>query len=119
MFLSQREIEGIQQLAQAAATLTTVTGADAATRGLLRHIEGRVNAAEPANTVTDTGQCSASAVPATVAERIEKIQQSEGNVHLQLCGLLQALSQDPETKLGDMKLIAVALGYKGVMLGMV
>lgn len=108
MPLSQKQIESIQQLAQAASTLSVVTNSDAATRMLLRHIED----------VASEG-CQKKPVPPTVAERIEKIQQSEDNKPLQLYGLLRELSQDPETKLGDLKLIALALGYRGVMAGLV
>lgn len=119
MSLTQSQIQSVQQLAGAAATLTTVTGADQATRGLLRQIEELVNGPAPKATTQASASASAEAKKETVADRIEYIQCSEANVHIKLYGLLKELSQNPETKLGDMKLVAVALGYRGVMLGMV
>lgn len=115
MSMTQSQIQSVQQLAGAAATLTSVNGADQATRGLLRQIEELVNGPAPKAPT----QASAETKKETVADRIEYIQCSEADVHIKLYGLLKELSQNPETKLGDMKLVAVALGYQGVMLGMV
>lgn len=108
MSLKHSSIEHIAMLAGAANALSCVTSSDAATNAVLRQIEALAN---------DT---PAKPKDKTLAERIAEAKNSEGATAYQtLYGLLKNMCQDPETKIGDLKLVALALGHRGVAVGLV
>lgn len=108
MSLKHSTVEHIAMLAGAANALSSVTNSDAATNAVLNQIQALAN---------DT---PVKPKDKTIAERIAEIGNREGaSVHQTLFGLLKSMSQDPETKIGDLKLVALALGYRGLAVGLV